>query len=206
MPLRDEDSHHVSGGDLVYPLPAEALHGVVAKWAIRLHRAFGESGLLPVAGPYAWANSIGDKGAVSPWYKPGERRPQNEETMLETFLDSLRNGTGGPLLLPLIIGLNLALGAAKDRAALQWWIAERPISADTVYGWESARRHLTLCIWFGLVSALFAVAGIAAGSALPLRTVWPAPWIAWAVATVGIAFRGHFLLEPIKRHFVKEQG
>ena len=126
--------------------------------------------------------------------------------MFETLLDSLRNGTGGPLLAILIIGLNLAIGMAKDRAALKWWIAERPRSAGTVYGWENARRHLTLCILFGLVSALLAVAGIAAGSALPLWTVWLVPCIAWVLVTMGLAFRGHLLLDPIRRRFVKEQG
>lgn len=108
--------------------------------------------------------------------------------MFETLLGSLRNGTGGPLLGLLIVGLNLAVGAAKDRAALQWWIAERPSTAGTVYGWVNARRHLTLCVWFGLVSALLAVAGIVAGSALPLWTVLPAHCIAWAVVTIGLAF------------------
>ncbi|MDE0389551.1 MAG: hypothetical protein OXI75_12705 [Rhodospirillales bacterium] len=126
--------------------------------------------------------------------------------MLETVLDFLMSEPGGPLLGLLIIGLCVAVGAVRERAALQWWIAERPSSAAGVHAWEDARRHLTLCIRFGLVSALLAAAGISAGGALPVWAVWPAPWIAWAVVTAVLAFRGDFLLEPVRRRFVKEQG
>ena len=126
--------------------------------------------------------------------------------MFETVLDSLMSGPGGPLLGLLIIALYVAAVAAKERAALQWWIAERPSSAGGVYAWENARRHLTLCIPFGLVSAMLAVAGIAAGGALPVWAIWPATWIAWAVVTVGLAIRGDLLLQPIRRRFAKEQG
>ena len=62
------------------------------------------------------------------------------------LLDAGANGTGGPLLVTLVLGALAAADTARGRMMMRYWEIVGPPPAELGGHWEYVLRHLRLCM------------------------------------------------------------
>ena len=128
------------------------------------------------------------------------------ETVIAALHEAGANGTGGPLLVTLVLGALAAADTARARMMMRYWEIAGPPPCRLLEYWERVQPHLRLCTLFGLLTVFLSLGGILAGKALPVWTVWPVPWAIWVLVFLTLMFRKTFLLEPLARRFMREQA
>ena len=68
------------------------------------------------------------------------------ETTIIALLDAGANGTGGPLLVTLVLGALAAADTARGRMMMRYWEIVGPPPAELGGHWEYVLRHLRLCM------------------------------------------------------------